>query len=198
MVTVVAGRGAGDAEVIAASQRDAEAFTVLYDRYAAQLYRYAYRRIGPEHVEDVVAEAFLAAFRRRHEYDLARPDARPWLFGIVTKEIARRHRAEQARYRALARVGVDGPADGLADRVASAVSAQAVRGVLATALRRLSAADRDVLLLIAWGDLSYEEVAETLRIKVGTVRSRLHRARRKLRDALGERNPLNFSRWIDE
>ena len=75
----------------------------------------------------------------------------------------------------------------------AAVAAQAVRGALGAALAGLRPADRDVLLLIAWGDLSYEEVAESLRIKLGTVRSRLHRARRQLRAVLGthaiERTP---------
>jgi RNA polymerase sigma factor (sigma-70 family) len=181
---------ADDAAIIAASLRDAEAFAGLYDRYADQLYRYAYRRVGSGFADDVVADTFLAAFRRRHGYDLDISDARPWLFGIVTKEIARRHRAEQARYRALARVGADDAVPGFADRVAAGVSAEAVRGPLATALRRLAKRDRDVLLLIAWSGLSYEEVAEILQIKVGTVRSRLHRARQQVRGALGGTNPV--------
>lgn len=184
--------GPDDAAVIQASWRDGEQFAALYDRYADQLYRYAYRRVGPEFAEDVVADAFLAAFRRRRDYDLARSDARPWLFGIVTKEIARRHRAEQARYRALARTDADQIVPGFADRVAAEVSAEAVRGALAEAVGRLTPADRDVLLLIAWSGLSYEEVAETLRIKVGTVRSRLHRARQQVRGALGGSNPTDI------
>jgi RNA polymerase sigma-70 factor (ECF subfamily) len=177
--------GLSDAAVISASREHAETFGVIYDRYSAQLYRYAYRRLGPEHAEDVVAETFLAAFRRRKQYDLARDDARPWLFGIATKEIARRYRAEQARYRALARAGAPDVTEGFADEISDAVSAQATRAQLADALQRLAKNDRDVLLLIAWSGMSYEEVAETLRIKLGTVRSRLHRARRKVRDALG-------------
>lgn len=189
VVTTVAG-DLDDAAVIEGSWRDTERFAVLYDRYAAQLYRYAYRRVGPELAEDVVAETFLVAFRQRRKYDLARPNARPWLFGIITKELARWHRAEGARYRALARAGVDDAVDGFAERVDAAVAAQALCGPLARALGRLSRADRDVLLLIAWSDFSYEEVAETLRIKVGTVRSRLHRARRQIREALGGSNPI--------
>ncbi|MCP2328412.1 RNA polymerase sigma-70 factor (ECF subfamily) [Hamadaea flava] len=175
-----------DAAIIAASHQDAEVFGVIYDRYAAMLYRYAYRRLGPEHAEDVVAETFLAAFRHRGRYDLSRDDARPWLFGIVTKEIARRRRAEEARYRATAKTSMVEAVDGLADDVSAAVTAQASRGRLAEGLRRLSPGDRDVLLLVAWSGLSYEEVAATLRIKIGTVRSRLHRARRRLRDSLGQ------------
>ncbi|HTJ37274.1 MAG TPA: RNA polymerase sigma factor [Dactylosporangium sp.] len=164
---------------------DPELFAVLYDRYSAQLYRYAYRRVGAELAEDAVAETFLAAFRRRDRYDAGRAGARAWLFGILTRELARWHRTESARYRAFARAGVDDVVPGFADRVDAAVSAQALNRPLAGALARLSRGDRDVLLLVAWGDCSYEEVAETLGIRLGTVRSRLHRARRQIREALG-------------
>lgn len=185
-----------DAAVIQESWRDTELFAVLYDRYAAQLYRFAYRRVGPEAAEDVVAEAFLAAFQQRHRYDVSRPDARPWLFGILTKEISRRRRGEQARYRALARalgqVPEEATVDSHADRVAAGVSARAARASLAAALSKLSAGDRDVLLLIAWGELTYDEVARALGIPVGTVRSRLNRARRKTRVALGGINPTEL------
>jgi hypothetical protein len=77
-----------DAAIVERSRRSPDMFGVLYDRYASQLYRYAYRRVGPDFVEDVVAETFLAAFSRRDSYDVSRRDARPWLFGIVTREIA--------------------------------------------------------------------------------------------------------------
>lgn len=177
--------GLPDASVIAASRTDPDAFAVIYDRYAAQLYRYAYRRVGAQVAEDVVADAFLAAFRARDGYDTSRPDARPWLYAIVTSALARHHRAERARYRALARTAPEQEEDVLSDRVASSVSAWAARGALGSGLAALSGRDRDVLLLIAWGDLSYEEVAQALSIPVGTVRSRLNRARRKLRERLG-------------
>ncbi len=186
------GSGASDAELIEASLLDSDLFSTLYDRHAGQLYRYAYRRVGPDVAEDVVADTFLAAFRHRDRYDPARLDARPWLFGIVTKEISRHHRKEKARYRAMNRVAGELPTDGLAERVADGVTAQAVRGELANALAKLSAGDRDVLLLVAWGGLEYAEVAEALRIPVGTVRSRLNRARRKVRAALGGSNPTTL------
>lgn len=182
-----------DAAVIRESWHNAELFAVLYDRYATQLYRFAYRRVGPEAAEDVVADTFLAAFRRRRQYDVARPDARPWLFGILTKEISRRRRSEQARYRAVGRATEDTTVDGLADRVVASVSAAAARASLATALSRLSPGDRDVLLLVAWGDLSYEEVAQALQIPIGTVRSRLSRARRKTREAMGGIDPTELT-----
>lgn len=182
--TVTPPHVAGDAAIIARSLTEPENFALLYGRYAGPLYRYAYRRIGPEHAEDVVADTFVVAFRRRDTYDTSRGDARPWLFGIATKEIARWHRDEAARYRALARSGVVAVDDGMADAVADAVTAQAAGPALAAALAELAPGDRDVLLLAAWGELSYEEIAQTLEIKTGTVRSRLHRARRKVRTAL--------------
>jgi RNA polymerase sigma factor (sigma-70 family) len=136
-----------------------------------------------------------ASWRRpaRARYDLTRPDARPWLFGILTKEIARRRRTEQARFRTSARTCADRPEAGHADQVAANVTAQAARRALAAALASLAAAERDVLLMIAWGELSYAEVAEALGIPVGTVRSRLNRARRKVREALGGVDPTSVT-----
>ena len=186
--------GATDGAVIEESLAQPERFAVLYDRYAAVLHRYAARRVGADAADDLVAATFLAAFRARTRYDLGRPDARPWLFGILTKEIARQHRTESSRWRAMARSAPELPADGLADQVAAYVSAQAQRGALARALARLAPADRTVLLLIAWGDLSYDETAQALGIPVGTVRSRLSRARVQVRASLGGVNPATLSK----
>ncbi|WP_433792962.1 RNA polymerase sigma factor [Actinoplanes sp. CA-252034] len=178
-----------DAAVIEASHRDPEEFGLVYDRYAPMLYRFAFRRLGAEAAEDVVAETFIAAFRRRASYDLSRADARPWLFGILVKEISRHHRVETTWLRLAASAPAPQIDEGLADRVAEAVSAAATSGVLAAALAGLKARDRDVLLLIAWGDLSYEETATALGIAIGTVRSRLNRARRQIRTVLGNADP---------
>jgi RNA polymerase sigma-70 factor (ECF subfamily) len=187
LTSVTAGE-ATDAAVIEASLRDPAQFGVLYDRYAAQLYRYAHRRLGARFAEDVVAEAFAAAFTRRERYDTAYEDARPWLFGILTKEIGTQRRREVAYNRALASSFAD-ITDDLADRVSAEVTARAAHGRLSAALAGLSTGDRDVLLLVAWGELSYVEVACALNIPVGTVRSRLNRARRKVRASLGGANP---------
>jgi len=175
-----------DAAVIRASLADPDRFATIYDRYAAMLYRYAHQRVGPEIADDVVAETFLAAFRGRQSYDLGRQDARPWLFGILTRELATYRRREQARYRALTRSTQETVQDGPADQVTARVVAGTARGPLAAALARLAPGDRDVLLLVAWGQLSYDEVAAALGIPPGTVGSRLNRARRKVRKALGD------------
>ncbi|SDY93710.1 RNA polymerase sigma-70 factor, ECF subfamily [Micromonospora pattaloongensis] len=176
--------GPTDATIIAESLQHPDRFAALYERHATALYGYAYRRLGREFAEDVVAETFIAAFRGRSGYDVERVDARPWLFAIINREIARHHRTERARYRTLQRVKHEHGEESLADRVAGAASAEAWRDPLANALAKLSRKDRDVLLLIAWGGLSYDEVAQALQVPVGTVRSRLNRARRKLREAL--------------
>jgi RNA polymerase sigma factor (sigma-70 family) len=175
-----------DAEVIGRSRHEPEAFALLYDRHAAALYRYVARRLGDGAADDVVAECFLAAFGRRDRYDLARSDARPWLYGIAANVIGKHRRAEVRLLRALARTGADPVAECHADRVDSQVAAAAVHRRLAAVLAELPAGDREVLALIAWADLSYAEVAQALAIPVGTVRSRLSRARRKTRAALAE------------
>jgi RNA polymerase sigma-70 factor (ECF subfamily) len=155
------------------------------------VYRYAAQRLGAEVAEDLVGETFLVAFQRRDRFDPAYGDARPWLLGIATNLISRHRRTEAAHYRALLRSPREAPAEEHADRISARVSAAAVRPVLAEALSALAAGDRDVLLLVGWAELSYDQTALALKIPVGTVRSRLNRARRKVRAALGETNPLN-------
>jgi RNA polymerase sigma-70 factor (ECF subfamily) len=182
-----------DASVIARSRDEPEAFAALFDRHADAVHRYAARRLGGEVADDLVAETFTTAFQQRHRYDPARgagADARPWLFGIATNLVGRHRRAEARRFKAMARVPVLADHDEpLADRAADRVVARALRRELAAALAALPARHRDVLLLVAWGDLSYGEAAQALGVPVGTVRSRLHRARSKLREALGGTDP---------
>jgi RNA polymerase sigma factor (sigma-70 family) len=183
---------ANDAALIEQSWHEPEAFAGLYDRHAAPIHRYVTRRLGDGAADDVVAETFLVAFGGRHRYDLARSDARPWLYGIAANVIGKHRRTEVRMWRALARTGTDPAAEGHADRVDNRVSAVTVQRDLAAAMAGLSAGERDVLLLIAWADLSYDEVAAALDIPVGTVRSRLNRARRKTREALGGQDPTSL------
>ncbi|MDX2852802.1 RNA polymerase sigma factor [Actinacidiphila glaucinigra] len=185
-----------DASVIERSWDEPETFAVLFDRHAGPVHRYAARRLGTEAADDLMADTFVIAFQQRHRYDIGRGDARPWLFGIATNLVGRHRRAEARRFRALAKLP---PADdgggrdeALAERVTARVSAQGVRRELAGALARIPARNRDVLLLVAWADLSYEEAAQALGVPVGTVRSRLSRARSKVREALGGSDPTAF------
>ncbi|MFD0682921.1 RNA polymerase sigma factor [Actinomadura fibrosa] len=186
-----------DSGVIQRSRHEPECFAVLFDRYYTAIHGYAARRLGPALADDVAAETFLIAFDRRGSYDAARGDARPWLYGIASNLIARHRRAEVRQYRALARTGADAIAESHADRVAGRLDAQAARGPLAAALSDLPDADRDVLLLVAWGQLGVHEVGEALGIPVGTARSRLHRARRRVRAALGDSAPTTLGEDLD-
>ena len=92
-----------DADLIARACRSPESFAEVIDRHYQPIYAYAARRLGPDLAEDVASETFLVAFDRRSGYDLARDDARPWLYGIASNLIARHGRAESRRYKSLAR-----------------------------------------------------------------------------------------------
>jgi RNA polymerase sigma factor (sigma-70 family) len=179
-----------DATVILLSRRRPEAFAALFDRHAPHIHRYLARRLGEQHADDLVGETFLTAFRRRETFRPAHRDARPWLYGIATNLIAQHRRDEIRAYRLRQAVVPEPDAVCHADRVAADVTAAALRDTLTAALAGLSAGDRDVLLLITQEELTYDQVAAALEIPVGTVRSRLHRARITLRAALGGTNPL--------
>jgi RNA polymerase sigma factor (sigma-70 family) len=179
-----ASAGDADASVVESSWREPEQFATLFDRHAPHIYRYLARRAGRQDADDLVAETFLAAFAKRDRYDLRYADARPWLYGIATNLLNQHHRRAARQTRIAQSAASEPELPGHADRVAADVTAQAMRGLLADALAALPAGDRDVLLLIAWEQLTYQEVARALAIPVGTVRSRLHRARATLRRAL--------------
>jgi RNA polymerase sigma factor (sigma-70 family) len=176
-------RGA-DAVLIERSLDEPERFAELFDRYHAAIHGYVARRLGRRLADDVASETFLIAFDRRRRYDRSHPDARPWLYGIASNLVSRHRRAEMRQYRALARADATLAVDGHADRVAVRLDAEAQRGRLAAALLEIEDRDREVLLLVAWAQLSCEEAARALGIPAGTARSRLHRARKRTRAAL--------------
>ena len=179
-----------DSVVLARSVREPDRFAAIYDRYFGEVYRYVSGRLGRDVADDLAAETFLVAFRTRDRFDPARGSVRPWLYGIATTLIGQHRREETRRYRALARAGrrlLDSESHD--DRIADAVTAERLVGRLAAALVELSLGDRDVLLLVAISELSHQEVALALDIPYGTVGSRLNRARKKLRKALGGIDP---------
>lgn len=158
-------------------------FGRLFDTYAVPLHRYLARRVGQDLAHDLVSETFLVALNRRNTYDPRQAVVRSWLYGIATNLLRHHVRQEVRGLRAHARATAAHPDhvvghDALvADRVDAAVLAASLAG----ALTALSDGDRDVLLLTSWAGLGSTEVAEVLAIPVGTVRSRLHRARKWLR-----------------
>jgi RNA polymerase sigma factor (sigma-70 family) len=178
-----------DAMLIERSWNEPERFAEVFDRHYPEIHGYVSRRLGSSLADDLASETFLIAFDRRRRYDVAHPSARSWLYGIASNLISRHRRAEMRRYRALARADVTHAADGLVEGVAARLDAEALRGRLAAALVEMPDRDREVLLLVAWAQLSCEEAAHAAGIPAGTARSRLHRARRKTRAALADVRP---------
>lgn len=173
-----------DAELIARSIDDPRAFMPLVERHQRVLFGYLARRIGRDTAEDITSETFTRAFAQRHRFDLTRDDARPWLFGIATNLLRNQARSEVRQLRAYTRHGADDRSHD--DHAASDARLDAVArtGELAAALESLKPGDREALLMFAWNDMSYEDIAEALGIPVGTVRSRLNRARRIVQEHL--------------
>ncbi|MDW5327207.1 sigma-70 family RNA polymerase sigma factor [Plantactinospora sp. KLBMP9567] len=188
---------AGDHELIRSSWTEPEQFAEIFDRHAEAIHRYLARRIGRSVADDLVGETFLVAFRRREGYDVSQTDARPWLYGIAANLLHREQRTEVRQYRALARTGLDPVLDDT-DGVLARVAAEDHVRKLATVLARLSVREREVLTLVGQAQLSYPEVARALGIPVGTVRSRLHSARRRIREALRDHPELNLMNGSDD
>ena len=183
-----------DATVIRDSMSDPERFAILVRRHAPAIQRYVTRRIGREAAEDVVAETFLIAFRQRGYYTHDGRDCLPWLYGIATRLAHRHWRGETRQLNLLARTGIDPVTEPFTDRVDAEVSANAAKARLAAAVARLPAGQRDALLLLVWADLSYDQIARATGVPMGTVQSRISRARRRLRKQLADLNPANSVR----
>lgn len=160
-------------------------FGSLFDLHYPALHRYLRRRAGPDVADDLAAQTFVVAMhgRRRYDSDRARPG--PWLWGIAHNLLREHRRSEERQLSAYARTGVDPVQPAEADEAVARADAAGLAPRLAAALAGLRHEDRDILLLVAWSDLGYAEVAQVLRIPVGTVRSRLHRTRRRLSAQLG-------------
>lgn len=171
-----------DSEIIRRSLDAPSVFAELFERHARVVGAFAARRVGSEAAEDVLSETMLVAFRRRADFDSTWESAKPWLLGIASR-IVKKHRADEARqwrtYEASVSRGFH-TSDGAIDEAAVRADASAAVRALAPRIAALAARDRETLLLYAWGDLTYEEVAVALGVPVGTVRSRLNRVRRKL------------------
>ncbi|MFD5769121.1 RNA polymerase sigma factor [Streptomyces sp. NPDC127049] len=161
---------------------DRDAFGELFDAYGRAVHAYAVRLTGDWAVaEDVVSLTFLEAWKRRGKLRGEVCDERAWLFGVATNvarntaRSARRHRA------AMARLPPPEPLPDVSDGVVRHLHDAARLAAVARAVRRLKRRDREVLALVVWSGLGYAEASVALGVPVGTVRSRLSRARLKLR-----------------
>jgi RNA polymerase sigma factor (sigma-70 family) len=174
---------AADSDAISSSVASPGDFATIFDRHFDAVYGYLQRRLGRDLADELAAETFLVAFDGRSRYDVSRPDARPWLFGIATNLLHRHRRHELRELRAYARSANDPVLDAF-EGVEARIDASSVRRELIDALTGVPVEELDALLLFVWADFSYAEVAEALGVPIGTVRSRISRARARLRDAL--------------
>ena len=180
-VAAVAEKHEADAEAIERSLGEPGAFVAVFERHFGLIHRYLQVRAGAASADDLAAQTFEIAFRRRGDYDPSWPDARAWLFGIALNLVREMRRREERQQRALARlVPREGDLDASLERVEAGGGSAALRRALA----EIPEEERDLLLLYACLDLSYDECARALGIPIGTVRSRLHRLRTRLRERL--------------
>jgi RNA polymerase sigma-70 factor, ECF subfamily len=154
----------------------------VYASEFESLLAYALRRVEqPEDAADVVAETFLVAWRRRADMPPG-AEARLWLYGVARRVLANHHRAGVRRERLGERLRHEIKAAVWADPGSEVPARLAVRAALA----RLGELDREVLMLTVWEGLEPREVAAVLRVSPGAVRTRLKRARARLRDLVGD------------
>jgi len=158
-----------------------EVVAVWFDLHARSLGSYAARRVGSTLARDIVAETFRVAWEQRDQYDANLGGERAWLFGIATNLIRRHWRAEERRLRVQARaVRIETDYGDPLLPVDDRIDASRRFDRLIDAVGSLDPEDRDLLVLVAWEQMTSREVAEVLGIPAGTVRSRLKRIRVRL------------------
>jgi RNA polymerase sigma factor (sigma-70 family) len=165
---------------------DPEAFGLLFDEHARAVYNHAFRLTGDwASAEDVVSLTFLAAWRQRGKVEPDRGSLRPWLLGIATNLARNMSRAARRHQAAMSRLPATPPVPDFAEELAGRIDDAGRLRLVHAALRTLRRDEREVIALCVWAGLDYAGTAEALGVPVGTVRSRLSRARAKLRNAAG-------------
>lgn len=161
------------------------AFDDLYQGCVDDLFAYLARRVGADLAEELTAQTFCDAWAGIASFDPTRGSFRAWVFGIASHHLARHWRTEQRRLRAYARHGTGPVAVDNVEAAVNRIDAERTLAALAGALSHLRTKDLTIVLLWAEDGLTYDEIAQAVGIPVGTVRSRLSRARRKLEVATG-------------
>ncbi len=177
-----------DADAISRSVDDPDLFGLIFDRHAVAVRSYLQGRVGVADADGLVVDAFAAAFVARANYDDRHGNALPWMIGfarnVARNELRSGRRRSRLRIRLRGTSGTDVPVDS-SDRL----DAERVGDRVRRSVQALPVDQREVLLLYALAGLSYDEIAASLGVPVGTVRSRLARGRERLRTALADLSP---------
>jgi RNA polymerase sigma factor (sigma-70 family) len=180
----------------AASNGDDRAFASLYERHARKIYNYLFRRLADwSEAEDLTAVVFVEAFRRRADAVLVEGELSPWLYGVATNVLRNRRRAQWRHRQLLSQLAGEARAPAAPDLHERVEATEQMRSVLGR-IRSLPRSQQDVVALCLWSGLSYEEAAAALGVPLGTVRSRLARARASLTEleGAGRNNRVNLER----
>ncbi|MFD8013611.1 RNA polymerase sigma factor [Streptomyces sp. NPDC058955] len=160
---------------------DRAAFAEIFDEHARIVYAHAVRTTGDRiAAEDVMSLTFLEAWRLRHKLAREVSSVRGWLLGIASNVMRNTARAARRHREAMSRLPPPEPLPDFSDEVVRQIADGQRLAAVSRALRRLKRTEREVFTLVVWSDLGYAAAAEALGVPVGTVRSRLSRARGKL------------------
>lgn len=168
---------------LAAKQHDGSAFGVLFERHSSAVYAHCFRRTSSwSMAEDLTSIVFTEAWRKRKEVRLSGDSILPWLLAVANNATRNAERSIRRHRRLLSALPPPEPTPDIADDVAGRVDSEQAMREIRVALRALTASEREILELCDWAGLSYADAASALGIPLGTVRSRLARARQHLRD----------------
>jgi len=157
------------------------ALAALFDRYGDRIYNHCFRHLGDwAEAEDATSSVFLEVWRHRRRVRLHDGSALPWLYGVATNVCRNAGRSRRRYLRALATLPGPAPVPDHAEQVTDRLGSEARMRAVLDGVRALPAREREVLALVVWAGLSYEQAAAALDVPVGTVRSRLSRARARL------------------
>lgn len=175
--------GFTDGQLWDSAGADPTAFGELFERHADSVYSHCFRRVGSwTAAEDLTSVVFLEAWRRRRDVRLSGDSILPWLLAVANNALRNRNRSLRRHRRLLAKLPAATLAPDPADDVADRVDDERRMTRVLVALNRLNVHEQDVLVLCVWDGLDYAAAAVALGVPVGTVRSRLSRARQHLRD----------------
>lgn len=179
--TVVDARRTDEELVAGLHDGAADALAELFDRYGDRIHAHCFRRLGSWHeAEDATANAFLEVWRHRNRVRIHEGSALPWLYGVATNVCRNQSRSSRRRFRLVQRLPAPEVAQDHAPDVADRLDAESRMQRVLAAIQALPEREREVLALVAWAGLTYEQAAVALDVPVGTIRSRLSRARKRL------------------